>query len=123
MNTVYFYLYLIVVVSGTVALNILRCVFNVKTFDIFLYPNHNNNIIENTTYLLSHIIINFTLGYLFGFDVILGMLVKIMLFEVYVYLTEYCDIFKTSKVSHLIIIIMVSLVSYTAGCLVKKMLS
>jgi hypothetical protein len=123
MNAVYFYLYLIVVVSSTVALNILRCVFNVKTFDIFLYPNHNNNIIENTTYLVSHIIINFTLGYLFGFEVILGMLVKIMLFEVYVYLTEYCDIFKTSKVSHLIIIIMVSLVSYTAGCLVKKMLS
>lgn len=123
MNPVYFYIYLILVVSSTIAFNILRCVFDVKTFDIFLYPNHNNNILENYVYLLSHILINFTLGYLFGFDVILGMLVKIMLFEVYVYITEYCDIFKTSKVSHLIIIIMVSLVSYTAGCLFNKLLS
>jgi hypothetical protein len=120
MNTVYFYIYLIAVVSSTVALNILRCVFDVKIFDIFFYPNPNNNILENYIYLYSHILINFTLGYLFGFEVIIGMLVKIMLFEVYLYITEYCDIFKTSKVSHLVIIIIVSLVSYTAGCLAKK---
>jgi hypothetical protein len=123
MNPGYFYLYLIVVISSTVALNILRCVFNIKTFDIFFYPNNNNNIVENFVYLSSHILVNFTLGYLFGFEVILGMLVKIMLFEVYLYITERCDIFNTSKVSHLIIIIIVSLVSYTAGCLAKKLLS
>jgi hypothetical protein len=123
MNTVYFYLYLIVVISSTVALNILRCVFNIKIFDIFFYPNNNNNIVENSVYLSSHILVNFALGYLFGFEVILGMLVKIMLFEVYLYITERCDIFNTSKVSHLIIIIIISLVSYTAGCLAKKLLS
>lgn len=123
MNVGYFYLYLIAVISSTVAFNILRCVFDIKTFDMFFYPNNNNNIMENYVYLSSHILVNFALGYLFGFEVILGMLVKILLFEVYLYLTENCDIFRTSKVSHLIMIIIVSLVSYTAGSLVKKLLS
>lgn len=123
MNPGFFYLYLTVVIASTVALNVLRCVFDIKMFDLFFYPNNNNNIVENYVYLSSHILVNFALGYLFGFEVIIGMLVKIMLFEVYLYITERCDIFNTSKISHLIIIIIVSLISYTAGCLVNKLLS
>ena len=123
MNAVYFYMYLILVFSTTIAFNILRCVFHIKYFDILLYPNNSYNITENYIYLASHVIFNFMLGYLFGFEVIIGMLLKILIFEVYLYITERCDVFNTSKVSHLIIIILISLVSYTAGSLFNKILS
>jgi len=70
----------------------------------------------NYVYLISHIIVNFALGFLFGFDIIMGMFIKIIIFEVFLYLTERCDIFNTSKISHVIIIILISIVSYTIGC-------
>ena len=116
MNTIYFYIYLIAVITITVTFTIARCIFEMHKLDMFFYPNHDNNIIENYVYLISHIVVNFGLGYLFGFDIIMGMFIKIILFEVFLYITERCDIFNTSKISHLIIIIMISLVSYTLGC-------
>lgn len=116
MNTIYFYIYLATIITITVGFSVARCVFEIHTLDMFFYPNHDNNIIENRVYLISHIIVNFALGFLFGFEVILGMILKIILFEVYLYITERCDIFNTSKISHLLIIIMISLVSYAMGC-------
>ena len=116
-------MYLILVFATTIAFNILRCVFHIKYFDVLLYPNYNYNIMENYIYLSSHVLFNFMLGYLFGFEVIVGMFLKILIFEVYIYITERCDVFNTSKVSHLIIIILISLVSYTAGSLFNKILS
>jgi hypothetical protein len=83
------------------------------------YPNHNNNIIESKFYLISHIIINFIIGYLFGFNVLLGMMVKISIFEIYLYMIERCDVFKTSKFDNLVIIIIISIVSYVLGSLTK----
>lgn len=116
MNTIYFYIYLVAIITTTIGFSVARCVFEIHTLDMFFYPNHDNNIIENRVYLISHIIVNFAIGYLFGFEVILGMILKIILFEVYLYITERCDIFNTSKISHLIIIVMISLVSYVLGC-------
>jgi hypothetical protein len=60
---------------------------------------------------------------LFGFEVILGMLVKIAIFEVYLYFTEYCDVFKTAKLANLIIIVILSLLAYTTGALTKLTLT
>jgi len=119
MNPVYFYMYLTFVIFSTFTFTFLRCVHGLNYFDDFFYPNPNNNIFENRLYLASHIIINFMLGYLFGFEVLIGMLVKISIFEVYLYFTEYCDVFKTAKLAYLIIIVIISLLSYTAGCLAK----
>lgn len=119
MNTIYFYMYLTVVIFLTFAFTYLRCVHGIYYFDDFFYPNPNNNIFENRVYLLSHIIINFIIGFLFGFKILLGMLVKISIFEIYLYFTEYCDIFKTAKLAYLILIIIISSLSYTAGCLTK----
>tara|TARA_B100000795_G_C22805557_1_gene444637 strand:+ start:4036 stop:4365 length:330 start_codon:yes stop_codon:yes gene_type:complete len=102
---------------ATIGFTILRCGYNVHDLDIFFYPNPNNNIFENKIYLYSHIIINFMIGFLFGFQVLIGMLVKISVFEIYLYFTENCDIFKVSDISFLILIIIISLLSYTAGSL------
>ncbi len=119
MNTIYFYMYLSIVILATLGFTFLRCVHGVKEFDMFFYPNPNNNIVENQVYLLSHILVNFLIGYLFGFEVFVGMLVKISIFEIYLYMVEKCDVFKTSKFHHLAIIIIISILSYTAGCLAK----
>lgn len=116
MNTKYFYIYLVTIITITVCFTISRCIFELHTLDIFFYPNSDNNIMANYVYLISHIIVNFALGLLFGFDIIMGMFIKIIIFEVFLYLTERCDIFNTSKISHVIIIILISLVSYTIGC-------
>jgi hypothetical protein len=102
---------------------ILRCVFNIHTLDIFFYPNDANNIIENKIYLFTHILVNFLLGFIFGFNIILGMFIKILIFEVYLHLTEHCDIFYVSKISNLIVIVLISLISYTFGSVVNKALS
>lgn len=117
MNSIYFYMYLSLVILSTLGFTFLRCVHGQKQFDMFFYPNPNNNIVENQVYLLSHILINFLIGYLFGFEVFLGMIVKIAVFEVYLYMVEKCDVFKTSKFHYLAIIIIISILSYTAGCL------
>ena len=97
MNTIFFYMYLTIILLSTLAFTILRCVFKLHHYDFLFYPNHNNNIIESKFYLISHIIINFIIGYLFGFNVLLGMMVKISIFEIYLYMIERCDVFKTSK--------------------------
>jgi hypothetical protein len=122
MDSKFFYIYLLVIFTITLAFTILRCVFNVHDLDIFFYPNHTNNILENKVYLATHIIVNFMLGALFGFDIILGMFVKIIIFEVYLHITEYCDIFYMSKASNLIVIILISIVSYTFGSVLNKVL-
>jgi len=117
MNSIYFYIYLTAVIMSTIAFTILRCGYDVHYLDMFFYPNPNNNIFENKIYLYSHILINFLLGFLFGFEVLFGMLVKIAIFEVYLFFTEHCDIFKISDMKYLILIIIISLISYTAGAL------
>ena len=123
MDTAYFYIYLLLIFTITISFTIIRCVFNIHTIDIFFYPNNANNIIENKIYLISHIVVNFLLGVIFGLDIILGMFIKIIIFEVYLHITEHCDIFYVSKMSNLIVIIIISLVSYTTGSMINKLVS
>ena len=122
MDAKFFYIYLLTIFTVTLIFTILRCVFNVHDLDIFFYPNNTNNILENKVYLATHIIVNFLLGAIFGFDIILGMFVKIIIFEVYQHITEHCDIFYMSKSANLIVIIMISIVSYTFGSVLNKVL-
>jgi hypothetical protein len=123
MDTLYFYIYLLIIFTTTITFTILRCIFNIHTLDILFYPNNANNIIENKVYLVTHILVNFLLGFIFGFDIILGMFIKIIIFEVYLHITEHCDIFHVSKMSNLIVIVLISLISYTFGSVINKALS
>jgi hypothetical protein len=123
MDTLYFYIYLLIIFTATITFTILRCIFNIHALDIFFYPNNANNIIENKVYLVTHILVNFLLGFIFGFDIILGMFIKIIIFEVYLHITEHCDIFYVSKISNLIVIVLISLISYTFGSVINKALS
>jgi hypothetical protein len=122
MDSTYFYMYLLVIFTMTLSFTIIRCVFNIHAIDMFFYPNNANNIIENKVYLISHILVNFLLGVIFGFDIIFGMFVKIIIFEVYLYITEHCDVFYLSKPTNLFVIILISLVSYTFGSILNKIL-
>lgn len=115
MDSTFFYMYLLLIFTATLTFTIVRCIFNNHALDLFFYPNNKNNILENKIYLISHIFVNFLLGFIFGFDIILGMFVKIIIFEVYLHITEHCDIFYLSNASNLIVIILISLVSYTFG--------
>jgi hypothetical protein len=115
MDTIYFYIYLIALIVTTTLFILSRCVFDYHDLDIFFYPNHNNNIFENYIYLISHIIVNFLLGLFFGFEIINGMILKIILFEIMLFITERCDVFYTTNISSLIIIIIISVSFYTIG--------
>jgi len=64
---------------------------------------------------MSHIIVNFLLGVYFGFEIINGMILKIILFEILLFITERCDVFYTTNISSLIIIIILSVSFYTIG--------
>jgi hypothetical protein len=123
MNTIFFYMYLITLILITTAYILSRCIFDYHYLDIFFYPNHNNNILENYVYLISHILVNYFLGLLFGLEIIYGMILKIILFEAMLYATERCDIFNTTKVSTLIIIIIISVASYSLGSITKLIFS
>ena len=123
MDTNLFYLYLLFIFTITISYTVLRCVFSIHDIDLFFYPNNTNNILENKIYLATHIIVNFVLGALFGFDIILGMFIKIIIFEVYLHITEHCDVFYMSPPSNLIVIILISLVSYTFGSLLNMAIS
>ena len=123
MDTTYFYIYLLLIFTITISFTIIRCIFNIHTLDLFFYPNDANNILENKVYLITHILVNFLLGVIFGLDIIFGMFIKIIIFEVYLHITEHCDIFYISKMSNLIVIIVISLVSYTTGSMINKLVS
>lgn len=120
MNPTFFYVYLTVVGVSILLFTFLRCKFEYKTFDILLYPNENNNILENHTFLIYHCVTYAALGYLFGFDVLYGMIFKIIAFETYLYFIEYCDMFQTSPFSHLVITLILSTFSYLFGCLLNS---
>lgn len=120
MDPFYFYIYMITIVTSTILFTISRCYFKVHDFDMFFYPNENYNILESKIFLASHISINFLLGMFFGFNVLQGMMLKILLFDVYLYFTEYCDIFKTAKFSNLVTLVVLSLASFLIGCVFSK---
>jgi len=123
MDSTLFYIYLLFVLVSTISYTILRCVFKEHSLDMFFYPNNSNNILENKVYLASHIIVSFLLGLLFGFNVIGGMFVKIIIFEVYLYFFEHCDVFIISEPSNLIVIILLTIISYIAGCIINTIFS
>ena len=123
MDSRLFYIYLLFVLVSTISYTILRCVFKEHSLDMFFYPNNSNNILENKVYLASHIIVSFLLGLLFGFNVIGGMFVKIIIFEVYLYFFEHCDVFIISEPSNLIVIILLTIISYIAGCIINTIFS
>ncbi len=120
MSPFYFYVYLLTIITLTVLFTISRCYFEINIFDNLFYPNENDNILENKVFLIFHISVNLLLGLLFGFDVIYGMVLKIIFFEIYLYFTQYCDIFKTAKFSHLVIIVIISLASFLVGCMLSQ---
>ena len=122
MDSSYFYIYLLAIFTMKLSFTIIRCVFNIHAIDMFFYPNNANNIMENKVYLLLHILVNFILGVIFGFDIIFGMFIKIIIFEIYLHVTEHCDVFYLSKASNLIVIILISIVSYTFGSVINKIL-
>ena len=74
MNTIFFYIYLLLVLITTVSYTILRCVFKEHSLDMFFYPNNANNIIENKVYLSSHIIVSFILGLLLSVNISLAII-------------------------------------------------
>jgi len=117
MNIIFFYIYLTTLIIATTIFILARCVFDFHDLDIFFYPNHNYNIVSNYVFLLSHILVSFFLGVFFGFEIIKGMVIKIIFFETLLYLTERCDVFDTTNVSTLIIIIIISVSFYTIGSL------
>jgi len=123
MDTTFFYVYLIVVGISILLFTFLRCKYNYRTFDALLYPNENNNILANHTFLIYHCVTYAALGYLFGFQVIYSMMFKIIFFETYLFFIEYCDIFQTSPQSHLIITLIFSIFSYLFGCLLGNVTS
>lgn len=123
MDTIYFYMYLLALVLTTTIYILSRCVFDYHDLDIFFYPNHNNNILENYIYLISHILVNYFLGLIFGLEIIYGMILKIILFESMLYATERCDIFNTTKISTLIIIVIISVSFYALGSITKLIFS
>lgn len=123
MESKFFYIYLLLIFTVTLTFTLIRCVFNIHSIDMFFYPNNKNNILENKIYLISHIAVNFLLGFIFGFDIILGMFIKIIIFEIYLHITEHCDIFYLSNSSNLIVIILISLVSYTFGSILNAAIS
>ena len=120
MNPVYFYVYLLLIITSLLLFTISRCYFKINTFDSLFYPNENNLLLENKVFLSFHILINFLLGALFGFDVLYAMLFKIIAIESYLYFTEHCDIFKVAPISSLIITILISIISYFFGALFSK---
>lgn len=123
MNIIFFYIYLTTLIIATTIFILARCVFDFHDLDIFFYPNHNYNIVSNYVFLLSHILVNFFLGVFFGFEIIKGMVLKIIFFETLLYLTERCDVFDTTNVSTLIIVIIISVSFYTIGSLANILFS
>jgi len=127
MNTIeslikrFYYIYIILAILFSIIFVTIKCIFHIKIFDQFLYMDEKNN--NYTLFVLFHLILNFLLGLIFGFDVYFEILLKIIIIEIILLFVKDCD-YKSifSHIDVTIIAIFIGCFSYLLGALIRSII-
>ena len=130
-KTILAYTYILTSFLSLLILYILKCKYNIDFFDKFLFINYDKidpKNIEIYTYYITHFIIFFVYGILFGIKNYPIMIFKIIIYKFLLYLIKYCDIrnvdIKDEKFKYIIYgyisSVIISLFSYYLGTLISN---
>tara|TARA_B000000475_G_C15956267_1_gene430916 strand:+ start:298 stop:771 length:474 start_codon:yes stop_codon:yes gene_type:complete len=130
-KTILAYTYILISFLSLLILYILKCKYNIDFFDKFLFINYDKidpKNIEIYTYYITHFIIFFVYGILFGIKNYPIMIFKIIIYEFLLYLVKFCDIrnvdIKDEKFKYIIYgyisSVIISLFSYYLGTLISN---
>ncbi len=112
-----FYIYLFQVFLSLIFYYIIRCKYNNTIFDNFFYlDDTNNSIKDNIYYYLSHSLVYFIYGIVFGKRNIYLMILKIIIFEFIIIYIKNCDLINYDiDYDNLIYSIVMSIIFYYLG--------
>ena len=125
-KSIFAYIYLLISVITLLIIYIVKCKYNNNFFDKFLYLD-NENQTNKYTYYASNSLLFFIYGILFGIRNIYIILLKIIIYNIIIFLIKYCnhiniDInskeFQYSLIS-LFRTIMLSILSYYVGTIIS----
>tara|TARA_B100001540_G_scaffold69824_1_gene62922 strand:- start:15595 stop:16068 length:474 start_codon:yes stop_codon:yes gene_type:complete len=130
-KTILAYTYILLSFISLLILYILKCKYNIDFFDKFLFINYDKidpNNIEIYTYYITHFIIFFVYGILFGIKNYPIMIFKIIIYEFLLYLVKFCDLrnidIKSKKFKYIIYgyisSVIISIFSYYLGTLISN---
>lgn len=130
-KTILVYTYILLSFISLLILYILKCKYNIDFFDKFLFINYDEidpNNIEIYTYYITHFIIFFVYGILFGIKNYPIMILKIIIYEFLLYLVKFCDLrnidIKSKKFKYIIYgyisSVIISIFSYYLGTLISN---
>jgi len=116
----FYYIYFFLAIFCSILFVIFKCIFNIKIFDEFLYLDDQNK--NYIAFISFHLILNFILGLIFGFDVYFEILLKIIIIEILLLFVKDCNykaIFMHMDVT--IIAIFIGCFSYILGALIRTL--
>jgi|TARA_Y100000389_G_scaffold202355_1_gene247380 hypothetical protein len=130
-KTILAYTYILLSFISLLILYILKCKYNIDFFDKFLFINYDEidyNNIEIYTYYITHFIVFFVYGILFGINNYRIMILKIIIYEFLLYLVKFCDLrnidIKSKKFKYIlygyISSVIISIFSYYLGTLISN---
>lgn len=130
-KTILAYTYILLSFISLLILYILKCKYNIDFFDKFLFINYDeidHNNIEIYTYYITHFIVFFVYGILFGINNYRIMILKIIIYEFLLYLVKFCDLrnidIKSKKFKYIlygyISSVIISIFSYYLGTLISN---
>jgi|UniRef100_A0A6C0JRV3 hypothetical protein len=112
-----FYIYLFLVLLSLIIYYIIRCKYNNTIFDNFFYlDDTNNSIKDNIYYYLSHSLVYFIYGIIFGKRNFYLMILKIIIFEFIIIYIKNCNLINYDiDYDKLIYSIVISIIFYYLG--------
>lgn len=113
-----FLLYSFSTIITIIAHIILKCKYNNHFFDQFIYLG-DNNILK---YILTHVIMYFVAGMIFGHNKFLLTLIKTVVVEISIVAVENCSIYKINNLKSAFFSIIIGLCSFYTGGIFNKLL-
>lgn len=109
-----YYLYIVAAIVCSIMFIYVKCRLNITHFDKFLYKSDKNYI----SYLMFHIITYGILGIIFGFTDYFIMIIKTIIVELCINFVEKCNFYQINR-EQTIYSIILSIISFTLGCLIN----
>ena len=119
-----FYIYITLVFVSVVAFALIKCKYNINSFDQYLYIEHN----ENTTpmdwvkFVLTHFIVQFVFGFVFTLDTFYEMFAKTILLEIALVQIKNCSVTQLGDMNSAFLSIIVGMVSFYIGGYVQALI-
>ena len=126
-KTILAYINVVFSIITLISLYIIKCKYNYKYFDKFLFIKNINDLflITSIYYYISHVIIYFIYGILFGIRNIGLISTKIIIYEILLQYIKFCKfndkLVEINNLYLVLITIIISILSYYIGTLISNL--